>query len=170
MVPLKNVSGILNAFRSLITTTDGEIQLIMIGNKNNIYKDQAHKWGLLNKTIFFKGEIPYTEVAKEIQLSHCLLLNSHIENAPCVISEALCCGLPVISTNVGGISEMVDNSNGFLISADDEESLAITMLKMINEHAYFNQKKIAEEAHKQYSYSVIAKQFDELYGEILNDK
>jgi glycosyltransferase involved in cell wall biosynthesis len=63
---------------------------------------------------------------------------------------------------------MVDNSNGFLISANDEESLAIAMLKMINEHAYFNQKKIAEDAHRKYSYSVIAKQFDELYGQVLN--
>jgi glycosyltransferase involved in cell wall biosynthesis len=170
MVSLKNVSGILHAFKSLIVKTNMEVQLIMIGNKNNNYKDQAHEWGLLNKSIFFKGEIPYTEVAKEMQLSHCLILNSNIENAPCVISEALCCGLPVISTNVGGISEMVNNSNGLLTEPDIEQNLPIAMLKMINEHAYFNQKKIVEEAHKKYSYSVIAKQFDELYGEILNDE
>jgi glycosyltransferase involved in cell wall biosynthesis len=166
MVPLKNASGILNAFRSLITITDADVQLIMIGNRNNVYKDRAHEWGLLNKSIFFRGEILYTEVAKQMQSSHCLVLNSHIENAPCVISEALCCGLPVISTNVGGISEMIDNSNGFLIDAGSKENLAITMLKMINEHTYFNQKKISEDAHKKYSYSVIANKFDELYREI----
>ncbi|MDQ3683729.1 MAG: glycosyltransferase [Bacteroidota bacterium] len=170
MVPLKNVSGILNAFKSLITITHTDVQLIMIGNKNNIYKDQAHESGLLNKSIFFKGEITYVEVAKEMQSSHCLILNSHIENAPCVISEALCCGMPVISTDVGGISEMVDHSNGFLIGPDNQENLAITMLKMINEHTYFNRVKISEEAHKKYSYSVIAIQFDELYKEILNNE
>jgi glycosyltransferase involved in cell wall biosynthesis len=170
MVPLKNVSGILNAFKSLITTAHMEVQLIMIGNKNNLYKDQAHEWGLLNKAIFFKGEIPYTEVAKEMQLSHCLILNSQMETASCVIAEALCCGLPVISTDVGAISEIVDNGNGFLIDPDNEQNLAIAMLKMINEYAYFNHKSISEKAHKKFSYSVIATQFDELYKEILNDR
>jgi len=170
MVPLKNVPVILNAFKSLIATTGTEAQLVMIGNKNNSYKDFVSEWGLLNKSIFFKGEIPYTEVAKEMQLSHCLILNSHIENAPCVISEALCCGLPVISTEVGGISEMVDDNNGFLVGAGNEESLSIAMLKMINEHGHFNQVKIAENGLKKYSYSVIAKKFDELYKEILNDE
>ncbi|HVE60991.1 MAG TPA: glycosyltransferase family 4 protein, partial [Chitinophagaceae bacterium] len=170
MVPLKNVSGILNAFKSLLTATDMELQLIMIGHRDNTYKDLAHEWGLLNKSVFFRGEISYAEVAKEMQLSHCLILNSQIENAPCVISEALCCGLPVISTNVGGIPEMLDDSNGILIDPGNEENLAITMLKMIGDHAYFNGPKIAEAAHKKYSYSVIAKEFDELYREILNDK
>jgi len=170
MVPLKNVPGILNAFKSLIATTGIEVQLIMIGNKNNSYKDMVSEWGLLNRSFFFKGEIPYTEVAKEMQLSHCLILNSYIENAPCVISEALCCGLPVISTNVGGISEMVNDTNGFLIDTGSEETVALSMLKMINEHIHFNQKKISEEAHKLYSYSVIAKQFGELYEEILNEE
>ncbi len=169
MVPLKNVEGILNAFRSFITATDAEVQLIMVGNKNNFYKDQAHEWGLLNKSIFFKGEVPYNEVSREMQSSHCFVLNSQIENAPCVISEALCCGLPIIATNVGGIPEMIDDNKGFLIDLVNEENLAIAMLKMINDHDYFNQAKIAEDAHKKYSYSVIAKQFDELYGEILND-
>ncbi len=169
MVPLKNVEGILNAFRSFIIATDAEVQLIMVGNKNNFYKDQAHEWGLLNKSIFFKGEVPYNEVSREMQSSHCFVLNSQIENAPCVISEALCCGLPIIATNVGGIPEMIDENKGFLIDLVNEENLAIAMLKMINDHAYFNQAKIAEDAHKKYSYSVIAKQFDELYGEILND-
>ncbi len=168
MVPLKNVEGILNAFRSFITATDAEVQLIMVGNKNNFYKDQAHEWGLLNKSIFFKGEVPYNEVSREMQSSHCFVLNSQIENAPCVISEALCCGLPIIATNVGGIPEMIDENRGFLIDLVNEENLAIAMLKMINEHTYFNQKKISEDAHEKYSYSVIANKFDELYREILN--
>jgi len=169
MVPLKNIPGILQAVKSLATTTDLDVQLIMVGNKNNFYKDQAHEWGLLNKSIFFKGEVPYNEVSREMQSSHCFVLNSQIENAPCVISEALCCGLPIIATNVGGIPEMIDENKGFLIDLVNEENLAIAMLKMLNDHAYFNQAKIAEDAHKKYSYSVIAKQFDELYGEILND-
>ena len=46
---------------------------------------------------------------------------SSSENAPCVIAEALCTGLPVISSNVGGIANMIDDSNGILFDLEINE-------------------------------------------------
>ena len=43
---------------------------------------------------------------------------------PLSLFEAFACGLPVISTNVGGIPNFInDNENGFLINSNDEEAL-----------------------------------------------
>jgi L-malate glycosyltransferase len=53
--------------------------------------------------------------------SHCLVMASSSENAPCVIAEAHCSGLPVLSSNVGGISNMIDNSNGILFELEVDE-------------------------------------------------
>jgi glycosyltransferase involved in cell wall biosynthesis len=39
------------------------------------------------------------------------ILFSRHENFPCVVIEALCCGLPVVASNVGGIAEAVDETN-----------------------------------------------------------
>jgi glycosyltransferase involved in cell wall biosynthesis len=53
--------------------------------------------------------------------SHCLVMASSSENAPCVIAEAHCSGLPVLSSNVGGISNMIDETNGILFELEINE-------------------------------------------------
>jgi glycosyltransferase involved in cell wall biosynthesis len=165
MVPLKNVSGIVKAFQQFINKTGFDTQLILVGNKDDTYPREAEHSGLLNKTVFFKGEIPYTEVAKELQKAHCFILNSNIENSPCVIGEALCCGLPLIATEVGGVPELVDASNSILISPQSDDLLMNAMLQAYQNYTRFDQKQIAEKAASRFSFSEVGKQFHSFYAE-----
>jgi glycosyltransferase involved in cell wall biosynthesis len=152
MVPLKNVDGIISAFKKLIEVNNlNDVQLVLVGKKENSYLENASKTGLLNKNIFFKGEIAYADVAIEMQYAHCLVLNSKMENSPCVIGEALCCGLPVIATKVGGIPELIHLSNGILIEKNQNDILAESMLCMFNNYPSFNLLSIAEEASIRFS-------------------
>jgi glycosyltransferase involved in cell wall biosynthesis len=152
MVPLKNVDGIISAFKKLIEVNNlNDVQLVLVGKKENLYLENASKTGLLNKNIFFKGEIAYADVAIEMQYAHCLVLNSKMENSPCVIGEALCCGLPVIATKVGGIPELIHLSNGILIEKNQNDILAESMLCMFNNYPSFNLLSIAEEASIKFS-------------------
>lgn len=162
MVPLKNVKGILDAFHEL-SKKRSDIQLILIGNRTNEYVVYAESLGLLNTLVFFKGEISYRDVAETMQQCHCLVLNSTIENSPCVIGEALCCGLPVIATAVGGIPELISKPNGMLTASGEQGSLIKAMEDMLNLYPTFNRKQIAEESAGKFGYSTIAGQFSELY-------
>jgi len=55
---------------------------------------------------------------------------------PTVIMEAMATGLPVISTRIGGIPEMViDNETGFLVRPDDPVALADAIEKVINDRS-----------------------------------
>ena len=57
-----------------------------------------------------------------------------IDNLPTVIMEAMATGLPVISTNIGGIPEMVvENETGFLVQPGDAAALAGAIEKLIND-------------------------------------
>lgn len=164
MVPLKNVRGIIEAFSILYKERKiRDIQLVMIGNQNDIYKKMAEEQGLLNETIFFRGEISYNEVAKEMRLAHCLILNSNIENSPCVISEALCCGLPVIATNVGGVPEMLQSTNGILIPSNSITALVMAMEKMKAEYPKYELEEISAKASLKYNYDSISQMFNYLY-------
>lgn len=165
MVPLKNVEGIIRAFKVL--QDEGiEAELHMVGNTNDEMVKYAQKISG-KKSISFHGEVPYEKVGEMMQQSNCLIVNSNIENSPCVIGEALCCGLPVIATNVGGIPELVDDSNTLLIPAGNDEALAAAMKNMIASYHKYNSKKIAEDAQSKFSYQVIGKKFDEIYSSLL---
>lgn len=166
MVPLKRVDSIIQAFKKLVEIKGvKDVQLVLVGNRDNTYKDLVAQLGLLDKFIFFKGEVAYAAVAKEMQLAHCLVLNSEMENSPCVIGEALCCGLPVIAPKVGGILELVTSANGFLIEENDVQSLSDAMIRMYNNYKGFNLFRIAENACRKYGYSNIGTLHHELYNQ-----
>ena len=122
---------------------------------------------MLNTKIFLKGEINYSEVAVELQQADALLMFSRFENSPCTIIEALCCGLPVIATSVGGIPELIDESNGLLITSEDNAALSGAMENLRMNYALYNRKKIAEHARGRFSYTVIGKKMDTIYNSIL---
>lgn len=170
MVALKNVRGILDSFNQMIKTTKAEVQLILIGNRDDEYVKYADELRLLNVSVFFKGEISYGEVAEEMQRSHCFILNSLMENSPCVIGEALCCGLPIVATNVGGIPELVEESNSKLIQPNDTKALADAMEYIWKNYSIFNQKRIAQKASERFSYFTIAERLNKLYQTVSNNK
>ncbi len=163
MVPLKNVDGILGSFQQFLQQTNADAQLILVGNRDNQYVTSAQKMNLLNTTVFFKGEIPHPEVAKEMQQSHVFVLNSNIENSPCVIGEALCCGLPVIATNVGGIPELVNEQNSILIDPQNTKQLKAAMIQMFQQYDQSRSGEISAEANQKYSLNVVGFQFHTLY-------
>lgn len=166
MVPLKNAEGILRSFKNFIQQK-GNAELVMIGDHDPSIKHYAQSLGFPMGILKFLGEISYEHVAFEMQKADCLLLFSNIENSPCVIGEALCCGLPVITTNVGGIPELVDQSNAILIEPKDEDALTQAMHEMASKNSRDDRKKIAENAISKFSYSVIGKQINAVYEEVL---
>ena len=57
-----------------------------------------------------------------------------MDNLPTVIMEAMATGLPVVSTTIGGIPEMVvENETGFLVQPGDEVALAGAIEKVTND-------------------------------------
>ena len=164
MNPNKNAEGILRAVK-LLSQEELDFEIVMIGSINENLLSLAEQLSVKD-FIVFKNEIPYSEVAREMQLASAFILFSIAENLPCVILEALCCGLPVISSNVGGIREVVNQSNGILVVSGNEHELKEAMKKMITNYSYYIREEIATEAAQKFNYLVIGKQFDNVYKKI----
>jgi colanic acid/amylovoran biosynthesis glycosyltransferase len=59
-----------------------------------------------------------------------------MDNLPTVIMEAMATGLPIVSTRIGGIPEMVvENETGFLVQPDDSVALADAIEKVTNDRS-----------------------------------
>ena len=162
MVPLKNTGGILHAFKSVLEENNKAV-LVMVGDTDPSTRDKAKELGIPAENVLFLGEVPYEQVAARMQGADCLVLFSDMENSPCVIGEALCCGLPVIATDVGGIPELVDKNNAILVGAKDEKALAAAMMQVMDNYGSYDRKKIAEDAAGIFSYPVVGKKIDDIY-------
>ena len=165
----KNAEGIIECFAAFHEKFR-DAELVIVGSVPVEMKQIIEKTGLLNKNIFLKGEISYAAVAGEMQQANALVMFSRFENSPCSIIEALCCGVPVIATNVGGIQELINENNGLLIKSFDKKALVAAFAKMIINYSGYNRKKIAEQATCRFSYPVIGKKLDVIYTAISSGK
>ena len=137
----KNISGIIRVVKKLESKIDlFKIKLIGAKPKNLILK--IEKEGLSSKVEFI-DYLPQEEMIVHLQKAHLLLMFSNQENLPCTILEAFSCGIPVISTNVGGIPEYFPKEFGFLVNPNDEEVLLEKIL-----HLYRNPIDLKEKMHQ----------------------
>ena len=119
------------------------------------------------KMFFFENEIPYAEVAWRMQQSSALLMFSRYENLPCIVLEALCCGLPVISSRVGGLAEVVNNSNGLLVEKENITELVKAMQQMIAGYQQYSRPAIAAAAGALYNYAMVGNSIVDAYSGII---
>jgi glycosyltransferase involved in cell wall biosynthesis len=162
----KHVRGILNAFEKL-AVENNNIELIIVGGDATQFEKLIQHYPKIQNNIVYKGELNYQDVSVEIQLSDCFILNSLIENSPCVIIESLCCGIPIIATNVGGIPELINKENGILINSNDDDNLYRSMKKMIDNYLIYNLELIALEAKKKYGYKAVGGMIKDEYIKLI---
>lgn len=93
------------------------------------------KTGILSKNVSvqIKGVISSSELCKALKKSHCYFHSSYIDNSPNSICEAQMIGMPVISTNVGGISSLIEhNKTGILLPSNDPFLAASYITQIVN--------------------------------------
>ena len=107
----------------MIFAGDGELESEL--------RAEARELGVSDRVLFagFRRDIPRLLAASDL-----LLLPSEDECLPLVILEAMSSRLPVVATDVGGISEAVDDGGtGILVSPRDAEGLADAMVEVLGD-------------------------------------
>jgi glycosyltransferase involved in cell wall biosynthesis len=88
---------------------------------------QAQKLNLIPDIVDFQG--PFDDIGKAL----IFVLTSDWEGTPNVVLEAMASGLPVVTTNVGGLAEIIHNEEtGFLIAKDNKDLFAEVLLRLID--------------------------------------
>lgn len=162
----KDFPNLFNAIGILKRKGNSNIKVIIIGKGNAAQYDGVIEGNNIGMNVIFLGEKDKHFIADEMRKADILCLSSISENSPCVIGEALCTGLPVVSTNVGGIPELLDNSNGILVPPRDSEKLADALYQGLFERG-FDQEVISKKAQAHFSYSAIGQQIFNAYQKVL---
>ena len=167
---LRPIKGIANLIKACALTNkfrrDFNLTIIGQGAYEREYKALAEK--LKIKNISFSGRQDKSKIVEYMRKSDFFILPSRWENLPCVLIEALSCGLPVLATRVGGIPEIIDESCGKLVEPDNPETLSESMRWMLNNSGDFDRKEISARAEGRYSYDMVCEKLTSVYEEALN--
>lgn len=160
----KNPKSIIDAFKK-VYGTNPSTSLIMAGDGENI--GELKEYAGNHPAIRFYFRPTGDDVVRLYQKSDVIVLNSNYENLPVVLLEAMSCGLPVISSNVGGIGEYVDDKIGILFSPPSVNALTDAMLRFISRKEQFNSAFIRESAVRYFSRPQIAQAYSDIYKKVL---
>ena len=160
----KNISGLLESLKIIDDKgIDFQCKLIGEGMDLDLMKEKAKNLQLINK-VSFTGLLQGQTLADELSSGDFLVLSSNYENMPVVILEALASGLPVVSTNVGGIKEMIDDTKGILVEPRNKEALAEAMIKMIETHKNYDANYLRNSVIEKYGYESVGRFLDSIYN------
>lgn len=111
----------------------------------------------------FHGGVPRPTLVRLMQMADAFVLSSTTENCPCVLIEALACGLPVVTTDVGGAREVVPKEMGLFVRPEDPDALANAVDQLLDTRDAYDPRPLAAYAHARFGLEVIGRQFDEQY-------
>ena len=121
---VKRISSIISVFRNLANKyLDVDLLIVGGGKDEQILKNQSQN--LIPDRVFYPGWISKDrDKVMYYNVSECLILASWREGFPTVIGEALSCGIPVVSSNVGGVKDLVvPIESGWLFTPGDDNAL-----------------------------------------------
>lgn len=162
----KNISGMLRVVAQLCNERS-DFTMTLAGTGKDIEKIKSLATSLdITSRLHFTGELAPREIATLLHQADFLVLFSNHENAPVVISESLACGKPVVATRVGGIPEMINDTNGILVEAGDETCLKIALNYMLDHLNDYRAIELIESARKKYSYTNVGEAIFKIYKQV----
>jgi glycosyltransferase involved in cell wall biosynthesis len=113
----------------------------------------------VEERVLFLGHVPHAEMPKYLKISDIFIRPSLSEGMGNSFIEAMCAGLPVIATSVGGIPDFLkDRETGLFCEVGNPESIAERIKEligdpMLKEKLVLNSQKMVRE---KYDWSLVA--------------
>ena len=127
LVPVKGTEYLIRAFRRLVTEYGrDDIVLFLIGDGSERGRlAELAKSLKLGGKVLFCGRKPHEEIPLWLNIADIFVLPSVSEGFPTIIPEAMMCGIPVVASDVGGMSEIICSGvNGILTIPRDTELIS----------------------------------------------
>lgn len=160
--PVKRLLDVVEIFDRVVAQCPARLVIVGDGPDKAPAKALIEQKGLKSKVQFMGNS---DEVHKILCLTDLFLLPSQIESFGLAALEAMACRVPVISTNVGGLSEVnVHGYSGYLSDVGDVESMAENALSILTDDATLDRFKDQARAQAQnFSIDLVVPQYEALY-------
>jgi N-acetyl-alpha-D-glucosaminyl L-malate synthase BshA len=165
---VKRVEDVIHVFEKVHQQIPSKLLMIGDGPERQHAEDLARSLSICNDIRFLGKQEQMDEI---LSITDLFLLPSQYESFGLSALEAMSCGVPVISSNAGGIPEInVHGKTGFLSEVGDVEDMAKNALSIITDNTTLKQFKEGALLHaKSFEKSRIIPLYEELYDEVLNN-
>lgn len=169
LVPIKNHDCFLEAARLVLDRYD-EVRFLIIGDGElrSRLEQKARDLKLVSRVIFMGFQHNLVKIYAGLDI---VTLSSFNEGLPVALIEAMAASKPVISTDVGGVRDLIlDGHNGLLVPSNDPASLAAAILYLLRKPE--RRKMMGIEGRKKtyplFDKKRLVKDIDSLYQQLLS--
>jgi N-acetyl-alpha-D-glucosaminyl L-malate synthase BshA len=164
---VKRIPDIIKIFYKIQKEIPSKLMMVGDGPEKEKAEKLCRKFGIQDKVIFFGNS---NEIDRILGLTDLFLLPSETESFGLAALEAMACGVPVISSNSGGLPEVnSDGVSGYLSDVGDVNEMAENALKILKDDAVLDKfKKNALHVAEQFDIKNILPVYEELYHKAIN--
>jgi L-malate glycosyltransferase len=166
---VKRIGDVVKVFDSVQKQVDCKLLMVGDGPERETAEVMVEELGIRDKVMFL-GKI--TSPERILCISDLFLLPSETESFGLAALEAMAAGVPVISSNTGGIPEVnIHNVTGMLSNVGDVYDMAKNCVLVLNNDVKMQEMKVnAIKQAERFKIDYILPMYEELYQEVVNRK
>ena len=167
----KGIYDLLDVLIKHRSEFEGKIRFVFGGDGDVVQVNEIIKQNGLENIAEFQGWVNGENKERLLNMADAYILPSYNEGLPISILEAMSYSLPIISTNVGGIPEILKNGeNGFIISPGDKDAMYRAVLELMNnEKLRMDMGKASYSKVQEHMPGFVERQLNDLYRSLLNE-
>ncbi|RLF74337.1 MAG: hypothetical protein DRN55_00585 [Thermoplasmata archaeon] len=168
----KGMDLLLDSFARVKREVDGAV-LVVVGEgpQEKKLKRLVRRLGV-EEAVYFLGSVPFEDLKRLYATADLFVFHSRWEGQGLVILESMASGTPCVSSNVGGVREMIRQGvDGYYVDVGDTAGMAKRIVELLKnperreEMAQLGMERIRSE----WSWQRIAERYDVIYKEIMDD-
>lgn len=181
LVPRKGVDTVIRALGVLAERGMSDIELVIVGGSGGAESleadpEAARLQALANELgvgqqVVFRGQLPRPEMPALIRSCNAVVCAPWYEPFGIVPLEAMACGVPVIASSVGGLTDtVVDGATGLHVPPRDSAALADALQRLLNDEQFAARLGAAgrERAAARYCWDRIAADTERVYAQVVS--
>jgi N-acetyl-alpha-D-glucosaminyl L-malate synthase BshA len=165
--PVKRVTDVIEVFDRVLKQLPAKLLMIGDGPDRSQAEWLAMKKGIHQQVLFLGKQ---NGVNEKLAVADVMLLPSELESFGLAALEGMACEVVPISTNAGGLPELIDHGvNGYMVAVGDVDQMARHAIEVLSDDAKLHDmgKRARAKAQKHFCSTMIIPHYEQFYREVL---
>ncbi|MFK7969440.1 MAG: N-acetyl-alpha-D-glucosaminyl L-malate synthase BshA [Bacteroidia bacterium] len=164
---VKRIDDVIRAFAKVVEKVPSKLLMVGDGPERGAAENMCRDLNLCDHIIFLGNQNAVEEI---YAIGDVFMIPSGSESFGLSALEAMACGVPVISSNAGGLPEVnIHGETGYVSEIGDYEDMAANAIKLLEDQELWNKVSArAREVAETYNTDTIVPEYESYYHDVIN--